>query len=611
MFGRLKAEKSGARSIDGMRNPRTMEKSAAVLDAKVLPWKAEITETKHQGSDEEQQAAERRQNRIIAFFGVDEKATVTPEEIVNSSSRSLKELQRRRANELRRAVMTSENPEVTTKQRQKVSQKLAKGEITSEDEANFLLLIEGPLKTVGAEKMFETLSADPRQTQILAVAVGMNASNWQQVDQTAMKKMLTSLQTDGDDYRTPVGFASLKAHFLKGIRPRANEQVYRHYVQSMQELERVLYGERVDYYQEFEKLRKELAGQTAVLPEEGNDAVMVAQPKKKLTTVAAIQSGEMLGRAVIEGDAWRHGNMEKYLTTHDLMETRLGPTYEVEVGGMKICLSEIFPLANGDVAVMAYVLAGKNIKVRTFYRAAQQTLWRYLPDYTRKADGEINRYLSGVSTESVTLPIELQEALVRIEKKRGIKTWMTPNYAPEFFVAGTAWGYDSLQDYQAAWHYGRLKGDYYTEVSMVASNHDYGVNGPKQKKAPYTLAIDAERSPDFGKKWVEFELETADAGTVRAEGFKSHDEQYLWLFARDRLGRAWVLQVEAVSPITSTGLRRDWLEMGDFTTALYEPTKEAGIYGDRDDTKGARQCMWKNYLSNIPLIQEYVRRVKN
>ncbi len=592
-----------------MRNSRAAENVAAVLDAKVLPWKAEAEiEDKTTASGEEQKAAMRRQNRIVAFFSVDEKTTVTPEEIVNSSSRSLKELQRRRANELRRAVMASEDPEVTVEQQKKVRQKLAKGEISLEDEANFLLLIEGPLQMVGAEKMFTTLSADPRQTQILAVAVGMNASNWQEVNQAAMEKMLTSLQTDGDDYRTPVGFASLKRHFLKGIRPRANERIYQHYVRSMQELERTLYGERVDYYQEFEKLRKESTGQVATLTEEASGAVTVAQPKKKLVTVPALRSGEMLGRAVIEGDAWRHGNAEKYLTTHDLMEARLGPTYEVEVGGVKVCLSEIFALANGDVAVMAYVAVGKAVKVRAFYRAVRQTLWRYLPDYTRKADGGINRYLLGVGVESVTLPIELQEALVRIEKKQGVKAWATPNYAPEFFVAGTAWGYDSLQDYQAAWHYGRLKGDYYTEVSMVASNHDYGVNGPKQKKAPYTLAIDAGRAPDFGQKWVEFELETADAGVVRAEGFKSHDEQYLWLFARDRLGRAWVLQVEAVSPITSTGLRRDWLEMGDFTTALYEPTKEAGIYGDRDDTKGARQCMWKNYLSNIPLVQEYVRR---
>ena len=44
-------------------------------------------------------------------------------------------------------------------------------------------------------------------------------------------------------------------------------------------------------------------------------------------------------------------------------------------------------------------------------------------------------------------------------------------------------------------------------------------------------------------------------------------------------------------------------------TPLYEHTSQAGIYGDRSDTKGARQCMWNNYLSNIPLIQEYLRKV--
>lgn len=593
-----------------MRNPRATELVAGVLDAKVLPWKTEAeTENLEKVSETEQREAERRRNRIVAFFSVDEKATVTPEEIVKSDSRGLKELQRRRANELRQVAMTSENPEVTPEQCQMVAQKLANGEILPEDEANFLLLIDGPLKIVGAEKMFAAIQADPRQTQILAVAAGYNVSNWQKIDQAAMERMLSALQTDGDDYRTPVGFAGFKTHFLKGIRPRASEAMYRRYVRSMQELERTLYGERVQYYREFEQLKK-LASEPGVKSGRTADAaVLVAQPKKKLVKVAAARGVEMLGRAVIEGSAWRHNGTEKHLSTHNVAEAQLVPAYEVEVGGKKLGLSEIFPLPNGDVAVLAYVPVGESVKVRAFYRAVHQTLWRYLPDYVRRADGGVNRYLTGAGVQSVTLPIELQEALVLIEKKRGVKAWTLPGQMPEFFVAGTAYAYDSLQDYQTAWHYGRLKGDYYTEVAMVASDHDYSLNGPRQKKAPYTLAIDFDRAPDFRRRWVEFELETADAGTVRAEGFKSHDGQYLWLFARDRSGRAWILQVEAVSPVTSTGLRRDWLVMDDFTTALYEPTKAAGIYGDRDDTRGARQCMWKNYLSNIPLIQEYMRRV--
>ena len=153
-----------------------------------------------------------------------------------------------------------------------------------------------------------------------------------------------------------------------------------------------------------------------------------------------------------------------------------------------------------------------------------------------------------------------------------------------------------------------MKGDYYTQVSRDPLNHDFGLSGLNQKKAPYTLSIDYNRAPDFGQKIVEFETITVDAGPITVEGFASHDGQYNWLFCKDARSRAWIEWVEAVSPLTTMGLRRDWVTMGDFTTSLYEHTNQAGIYGDRGDTKGARQGMWKNYLSNIPLIQEYTRR---
>lgn len=179
----------------------------------------------------------------------------------------------------------------------------------------------------------------------------------------------------------------------------------------------------------------------------------------------------------------------------------------------------------------------------------------------------------------------------------------------EFLAAGTAYAYDTRQDYQMQWSYGRMRGDYYQEVSAEPVNHDFDIHGSNQKKAPYTLSIDYNRSPDFEARAMQFEIEVADVGRVIVDGFKSYDGQYNWLFCRDSKGRAWVGQVEAISPMTTMGIRRDWIALGDFMTPLYEHTSQAGIYGDRNDTKGARQCMWSNYLSNVPLIQEYLRRV--
>lgn len=85
---------------------------------------------------------------------------------------------------------------------------------------------------------------------------------------------------------------------------------------------------------------------------------------------------------------------------------------------------------------------------------------------------------------------------------------------------------------------------------------------------------------------MKLETETGDAGPVEIEGFSSHDGQLVWMFANDAKGRIWIPHVEAVAPVTALGLRRDFVMMGDFVTPLYEYTANAGIYGDRDDTRG-------------------------
>lgn len=600
-----------------MTGSRAGESGAVVLDAENLPWKNETGSSLGRDLSEEEAKAELIQKRIISFFTAPQRVVVTPEEIVGLDSRGLRELKRNRANALRKEALLAPDQQVELEQRQSFLGSLARGEITAEDEANFLLLIPSPLKDaeVGEMVMFDKIMADPRQTQILAVAAGLNASNWQKVDRAAMRRILENVQINGDDYRTPVGFMDLEVHFLRGIRPKAKEQVYRRYEQSMKELERTLYGERMDYYEQFEKLKAEARGDK----NNGTGAkrdVTVGRPieraseRKKLMRVSAERSAEMLGRARLDGDAWKGGGLERMLSTHNLAEAKLGPMYEVGVEEVPIYLSTLFQLSNGDVAVIGYVMVGDGIRVRGYYQQGAQGLFKYLPDYIRGNNGRMERYLEGVAKESVVLPMELQEYLAAIKDEDGVKVLSSDGIAldAEFYLAGTAHAYDSLQDYQSAWNYGRIRGDYYREASGEPINSDFGLDNMGRKKAPYTLGIDHGRMPDFSRVVMKFEIETADAGEAQAEVFDGYDGQYRWMFVKDKRGRAWIEQVEIVSPITSMGTRRDFAMMGDFVTALYEPTASAGIYGDRSDTKGAKQCMWKNYLSNVPMVQEYLKK---
>lgn len=613
MFGRLKPEKSGLKSIDGMTGSRAGESGAVVLDAEVLPWKSEAGSGEAVKVNGAETKAELYQKRIINFFTAAQRVVVTPEEIVGLDSRGLRELKRNRANVLRKEALVASEQQVDAEQKQSFLKSLARGEITAEDEANFLLLIPGPLDDaeVGEMAMFDEIMADPRQTQILAVAAGLNASNWQKVDRAAMRRILENVQANGDDYRTPVGFMELEAHFLRGIRPKAKEQVYRRYEQSMKDLERTLYGERLGYYRQFEKLRDEAKGRIGE-KSVAKRGINVSQPmeKKKLKRISTERSSEMLGRALIDGEVWKGGGAERMLSTHDLAEAKLGPMYETVVDGVPIYLSTLFQLPSGDVAAIGYVVVNDGVRVRGYYQQGAQGVWKYLPDYIRGNDGRIERYLEGVAKESVVLPMELLEYLAEIESEDGARVLASDGIAldAEYYLAGTAYAYDSLQDYQSAWNYGRVRGDYYREVGGEPIAGSFELDRVGRKKAPYTLSIDRGRTPDFSQMVLKFEVGMPDVGVSQVEVFDGYDGQYRWMFARDKKGRVWVEHVEIVSPITSTGLRRDFAVMGDFVTALYEPTARAGIYGDRNDTKGARQCMWKNYLSNVPMIQEYLKR---
>lgn len=626
MFGRLRPEKTGKsehdektrRSIDGMRNPllRKREDAARKVSAErkdEAAWKNTETIIARSGDSGEQlfqeetqkRQVERRQNRIINYLNAELMVSVTPEEIVGLDSRSLRELKRERKQSLQRAALEASEPRTSVEQRVKFLQRLAAEEITAEDEQEFLLVVRGPLGQIDgdASKMLVEIRQDQRKLQILAMMLGLKMTDGQKIDEKILTDRLTRVEMGRRDYRTPIEAVTVGRKFLRVIQPKVSEELYRKYEKSLEELLAILYGEKWEYYRQMKQLKAEARELSMA-----GEMLEVSARRPEVVEVGSDRSSEMLGRAVIDGDPWRGGQIERHLNTHNLAEAKLGPTYEVRVDAVSVFLSRLFYLPNGYVGVIVYVPEGDSVQVRAYYRNNAQVLWKYLPDYTRRSDGAMEKYCLGQSQESVTLPAEMQGALAEIEHKYGVVGLEGAREVAEFYVAGTAHAYNSLQEYQTLWSYGRMKGDYYAQVSRDPLNHDFGLNGLNQKKAPYTLSIDYNRAPDFGQKIVEFETSTTDTGPIMVEGFASHDGQYNWMFCRDTRGRAWIEWVEAVSPLTSLGLRRDWVTMGDFTTSLYEHTNQAGIYGDQNDTKGARQGMWKNYLSNIPLIREYCER---
>lgn len=97
----------------------------------------------------------------------------------------------------------------------------------------------------------------------------------------------------------------------------------------------------------------------------------------------------------------------------------------------------------------------------------------------------------GCGLGSIVLPHELQTALAQIERKFGL----TEVARVELVFAGTAQAYDTVQEYQTLLMQGKVRGDYYREMSNDALNHDFDMQGRGRKKRHihWELIMDGRR----------------------------------------------------------------------------------------------------------------------
>ncbi len=455
--------------------------------------------------------------------------------------------------------------------------KVGDGEIGLDEERGLLMNIRDPINAQGKDKMFEEISKSGHEKWIMAYMSGYDASNWQRVDSVDVAKFV-------HDFPTPIDFEEKSRGFLDAVRGQVSEIEYGAYEGAMKDFKGHIYGKRQEYWEQM-KVLNERAREVGV------------------KEMAPEMREALIQNARIEGDNWQQGGREYRLTPETLERSGVGPKYEVGIEGTQICLSDVFMEdTNGRVAAIAYIPTKDGVKVRGYYKSNSQGTWRYLPDYVKGEDSAgIEWYGKGSSEESLTLPLKLQEALAKIQSKGVVEDVKTN---PAFLLAGTAYRYSSKEEYSRGIRSGQMRGDFYREVNRSAAARYGGIG--REKMEPETLELSSEQMPDFRSEVAEFETVSNLVGNVRMEGYKSIDGKTQWNFCRDDNGRAWIGGVEAVSPITSTGLRRDWVEAGDFATPLYEYESQTGGYGDTGDMAGHYQGMWKNYLVKTPMIRRYL-----
>lgn len=344
------------------------------------------------------------------------------------------------------------------------------------------------------------------------------------------------------------------------------------------------------------------------------------------------EGDEILKRAEIRGDEYQG----KRLTRELLEQEGLLPRYRIKIGGQFVWLAskayDMSAVDAGYVGVVGYVEEAGAVVARTFIRSNSQGVWRYLPGYRTDSARKFSRFVKGYDEGSIALPFPLQGALASITGagKEPVRvadaelvtcgttayitheesaTWLSigdPRRTPAERAAAQRnlarfWAEQSKQppDYaqQVADTPRRLAGNFYAARSDA-------------KVRPEQLAFaNPEQTPDFKKLLATWEQASElYRGGITAEVFPSRDGTLHYLFMRDREGRAWVSGVEDPrSPVQSVGLRRAWVAGGDLLTPAFEYGQQASGYGGMP--RGKYVDMFRNYLSRVPVIREYLASV--
>ena len=299
------------------------------------------------------------------------------------------------------------------------------------------------------------------------------------------------------------------------------------------------------------------------------------------------------------------------LTSDELKKRGLEPKHRVKVRDVIIWLSDYF-IHHKRKFVIGYVIKDRRVKARTYYVSNSQCMWRYLPDY-EDIGYDFGWYGKGRDEESLNVPVPLQKALSEIHNQIAIgKSFSagiimgTAHKIPEEVVLSVRQT-GNTQEYIK-----NGKGDYWTEtedgITLKGIPHD-----SKTRPSPEELELSHDDSPDFSRLLARWKLENENYSEVTIEAFPSKNGNYIFMFCRDKLNRVWIGGIDYESPIESTGLRKYWVKTGNLTTPAYEYLVMSDDYGNEElaikrlDGDIRYIDMYKNYLSKIPVIRDYVK----
>ncbi|MCR5573091.1 MAG: DndE family protein [Candidatus Saccharibacteria bacterium] len=498
------------------------------------------------------------------------------------------------------AVIDSHDVDLRPGEEWSVLSRMKDYRIGDADEKMLLESIENPVDTYGEDLVFSQIGGTRHYCRIIATLTGKGFDDWQSVAKGDMVKFL-------DKYPTPSHFKAGRDKFMNTIRKSNSPQKYEEYVKSMNEFEHIIFGKCQEYYEALMDMRKKAMDMPDEVNAEGYSVAESINRPLSVKRMSNSESLEALRKSRIEGDPMRFSISDDYLTAEVLERADLAPTYKVEFGDASIALSKRFQVRTRD-AVIAYVKKeGSNeYVVRSYYRSNSQGVWRFLPDYVplKDFDGEIydiDWFGKGYSEESLTLPADMQRAMAMLDRE---PLAQGADENPEFLFFGTAQQYESRHDYLITKDARGLRNSAYNEISSRPAVEFAG--DPYALLPPEKVGVNnEEQNPDFSKIRGEYDTSSGIYGDIHVRTFLSKNGELLYSFNEDSRGRVWIGGIEYLGGTNSAGLRRTWVEGGNLSTPLYEYNTQAGEYGDYSERKEYYVCMWRNYLSKVPMIKEY------
>lgn len=471
-----------------------------------------------------------------------------------------------------KVLLAVDNVSVAESEKQKVYEMIFDGAVTW---SNFSILIKS-IPAAAVDAAFAAVASSKYKARILAYMCGVGFDNFAQITPENVSEFLRR-------YPEPDAFDSPANDFLEAIKRSNPEQKYLDYKREMEEFRRAVYGEKEAYVLAARELIEDVS-------------------EWKLDQEAKKLENEMIGISVIDGDLWEQNGQSFSLTAEMLKEVGLGPRYLLEMGGIEIALSRVFKVDTHEAAI-GYIKFDDKVRVRGYYRSNSQGMWRHLADYVG-GNGEIAWYGTGFNEESLTLPLKIQKQLNAISGK-GIFEITSVNTG--FFLGGTAKRFKSKEDYKQMLAYDKMEADYYKEVNRQPLL-DFGVLSP-QKFPPEGIDLTGDNEPNFRNMLDKYTMKTDMYGEVTVRQFPSNDDNLRFTMCevgKNSDKKVWVAGIEVNSPITSTGLKKEWVSTGDICTPLYEYKSMTSGYGDAEGRTDGYESMWEKYLSQMPLIKKYL-----